>query len=111
MPVTVRKMTDTEFSAFYRWSIQHQTEALMAQLHISRETALKETVAEIKENEDVDMIVCISHGGVDENEKKSEDEILAKEVPELDLIVSGHTHTKLDEPIRHGNTYIVSCAE
>lgn len=73
--------------------------------------AVKETVAEIKENEDVDMIVCISHGGVDENEKKSEDEILAKEVPELDLIVSGHTHTKLDEPIRHGNTYIVSCAE
>lgn len=73
--------------------------------------AVKETVAEIKANEDVDMIVCVSHGGVDANEKKSEDEILAKEVPEIDLIVSGHTHTKLDEPIRHGNTYIVSCAE
>ena len=73
--------------------------------------AVKETVAEIKANEDVDMIVCISHGGVDANADKSEDEILAKEVPELDLIVSGHTHTKLDEPIRHGNTYIVSCAE
>lgn len=73
--------------------------------------AVKETVAEIKAKEDVDMIVCISHGGVDANEKKSEDEILAKEVPDIDLIVSGHTHTKLDEPIRHGNTYIVSCAE
>lgn len=73
--------------------------------------AVKETVAEIKANEDVDMIVCISHGGVDANEDKSEDEILAKEVPDIDLIVSGHTHTKLDEPIRHGNTYIVSCAE
>ncbi len=73
--------------------------------------AVKETVAEIKANEDVDMIVCISHSGVDANEDKSEDEILAKEVPDLDLIVSGHTHTKLDEPIRHGNTYIVSCAE
>lgn len=73
--------------------------------------AVKETVAEIKANENVDMIVCISHGGVDANEDKSEDEILAKEVPDIDLIVSGHTHTKLDEPIRHGNTYIVSCAE
>ncbi len=73
--------------------------------------AVKETVAEIKANEDVDMIVCISHSGVDANEDKSEDEILAKEVPDIDLIVSGHTHTKLDEPIRHGNTYIVSCAE
>ena len=73
--------------------------------------AVKETVAEIKANEDVDMIVCISHSGTNVNEDKSEDEILAKEVPDLDLIVSGHTHTKLDEPIRHGNTYIVSCGE
>lgn len=73
--------------------------------------AVKETVADIKANEDVDMIVCISHSGTWEDEDKSEDEILAKEVPDLDLIISGHTHTKLDEPIRHGNTYIVSCAE
>ena len=73
--------------------------------------AVKETVAEIKANETVDMIVCVSHGGVAEDEEKSEDEILAKAVPELDVIISGHTHTKLDEPIVHGNTYIVSCAE
>ncbi|MGN1266897.1 MAG: bifunctional metallophosphatase/5'-nucleotidase, partial [Dorea sp.] len=73
--------------------------------------AVQETVAEIKANEDVDMIVCISHGGTWEDEDKSEDEILAKSVPELDLIVSGHTHTKLDEPIVHGDTSIVSAAE
>ena len=73
--------------------------------------AVKETVAEIQANETVDMIVCISHSGTWEDEDKSEDEILAKSVPELDLIISGHTHTKLDEPIVHGNTYIVSAAE
>ena len=73
--------------------------------------AVKETVAEIQTNETVDMIVCISHSGTWEDEDKSEDEILAKSVPELDLIISGHTHTKLDEPIVHGNTYIVSAAE
>ena len=73
--------------------------------------AMKETVAEIKANEDVDMIVCVSHSGTWEDEAKSEDEILAKEVPELDLIISGHTHTKLDEAIQHGNTYIVSVGE
>lgn len=73
--------------------------------------SVKETVAEIKKNETVDMMVCISHSGTSENEEKSEDEILAKAVPELDVIISGHTHTKLDEPIQHGNTYIVSCAE
>ena len=73
--------------------------------------AMKETVAEIQANEDVDMIVCVSHSGTWEDEEKSEDEILAKEVPELDLIISGHTHTKLEEPIQHGDTYIVSAAE
>lgn len=73
--------------------------------------AVKETVAEIKEKEDVDMIVCVSHSGTWEDEKKSEDENLAKAVPDLDLILSGHTHTTLNEPIVHGDTYIVSCGE
>ena len=73
--------------------------------------AVKETVAEIQEEEDVDMIVCVSHSGTWEEDDKSEDEILAKSVPELDLIISGHTHIKLDEPIVHGDTYIVSAAE
>lgn len=73
--------------------------------------AVKETVEEIKKNEDADMIVCVSHSGTWEDEEKSEDEILAKEVPELDLIISGHTHTTLEEPIVHGDTYIVSCGE
>lgn len=71
--------------------------------------AAAETVAEIQANEDVDMIVCVSHSGTSEDESKSEDEILAKNVPELDLIVSAHSHTTLEQPIRHGDTYIVSC--
>ena len=71
--------------------------------------AAADTVKEIRENEDVDMIVCVSHSGTSEEADKSEDEILAKAVPEIDLIVSGHTHTSLYEPIRHGDTYIVSC--
>lgn len=73
--------------------------------------AVRETVAEIKEKEDVDMIVCVSHSGTWEDESKSEDEILAKSVPELDMIVSGHTHTELPETIVHGDTYIVSTGE
>ena len=73
--------------------------------------AVKETVAEIKANEDVDMIACVSHAGTWEDPDMSEDEIIAKEVPEVDLIVSGHTHTKLDEAIVRGETYIVSASE
>ena len=73
--------------------------------------AVKETVEEIKKNEEADMIACVSHGGTWEDESKSEDELLAKAVPDLDLIISGHTHSELQEAIRHGNTYIVSCGE
>lgn len=74
-------------------------------------TAVKETVKKIQETEQADMIVCVSHSGTWEKESRSEDEILAKGVPELDLIVSAHTHTQLAEPIVHGNTYIVSAGE
>lgn len=73
--------------------------------------AAKETVEKIKEKEDVDMIVCVSHSGIWEDERKSEDELLAKGVPDIDVIVSGHTHTELLEPIKYGNTYIVSSGE
>lgn len=73
--------------------------------------AATETVKRIRENEDVDMIVCVSHSGTNAEESKSEDEILAKNVPEIDLIVSGHSHTTLNEPLVHGNTYVVSCGE
>ena len=74
-------------------------------------TAVQDTVADIKANEDVDMIVCVSHSGTWEEVEKSEDEILAQKVPELDVIISGHTHTKLDEAIVYGDTYIVSAGE
>ena len=73
--------------------------------------AVRATVADIKANEDVDMIVCVSHSGTWDDESRSEDEILAKAVPDLDLILSGHTHTEIEEPILHGNTYVVSCGE
>ena len=73
--------------------------------------SVKEVVQKIEATENVDMIACVSHSGTWDDPEKSEDEILAKEVPELDFIISGHTHTQLDEPIVHGDTYIVSCGE
>lgn len=73
--------------------------------------AAKQTVEKIKKKEKVDMIACVSHSGTWDEADKSEDEILAKEVMDIDLIISGHTHSQLDKPIQHGNTYIVSCGE
>lgn len=70
----------------------------------------QEIVRNIKTNEkDIDMIVCLSHSGTAEDRNESEDEQLAEAVPDINLIISGHTHTELDQPIKVGNTVIASC--
>jgi 2',3'-cyclic-nucleotide 2'-phosphodiesterase (5'-nucleotidase family) len=63
----------------------------------------------LREQEQADLIVCLSHSGTKENIDESEDEQLAKAVPGIDVIVSGHTHTILQQPIVVGSTVIVSC--
>ena len=68
----------------------------------------RETVDKILANEDADMIVCVSHSGTSSDPEISEDELIAKSVPEIDVIISGHTHTMLSKAIVHGTTYIGS---
>ena len=68
----------------------------------------KEIVNTLKNEEKVDLIVCLSHSGTWDKKSKSEDEFLAKKVPDIDVIVSGHTHTQLEEPIIVKNTIICS---
>ena len=58
-----------------------------------------------------EFIICLSHSGTDSDPQKSEDELLAKNVEGIDVIISGHTHTKLSEPIVVNNTYIVSAKQ
>ena len=53
------------------------------------------------------MVICLSHGGLRENKSFSEDDRLAKEVPGIDLIVGGHSHTKLEKPLMVNQTVIV----
>ena len=68
----------------------------------------KRAVKQLKDQEKVDMIICLSHSGTSENAKRSEDQILAEKVPGIDVIISGHSHTKLMEPITVGKTLIAS---
>ena len=69
----------------------------------------KEIVTEIKRNKEADYIVCLSHSGYTEKDgDKSEDALLAKEVPDIDLIISGHGHTVLKKPVKVGSTIIAS---
>lgn len=57
------------------------------------------------------VVVCLSHSGTDSDPEKSEDEQLAAEVDGIDVIISGHTHSTLEEPVVVNDTYIVSCGE
>lgn len=56
------------------------------------------------------LVICLSHSGTD-GKGKGEDYELAKAVDGIDVIVSGHTHTTLTEPIEVNDTLIVSCGE
>jgi 5'-nucleotidase / UDP-sugar diphosphatase len=62
----------------------------------------------LKNREKVDLVICLSHSGTSKIKKHSEDEILAREVPEIDVIISGHTHTVLPQPIIIGKTILVA---
>lgn len=55
------------------------------------------------------LVIALSHSGT--NNGQGEDYELAQKVSGIHLIVSGHTHTTLHEPIQVGNTYIVSAGE
>lgn len=69
--------------------------------------ASKEMVTILKE-QGAELVICLSHSGTKEQKSQSEDEQLAKEVPEIDVIISAHTHTTLKEPIVSNHTTIVS---
>jgi len=55
------------------------------------------------------IVICLSHCGTENG--RGEDYALAEAVEGIDLIVSGHTHTTLHEPIRVKDTWIVSAGE
>lgn len=62
--------------------------------------AARRAVSELQD-ENVDIIIAVTHAGV------KEDVHLAGEVPGIDVIVGGHSHTPLYEPLVEGKTLIV----
>ena len=69
--------------------------------------AAKRCVETLK-GEGAEIIICLSHSGTGDSLASSEDEELAKAVDGIDVIVSGHTHSTLAEPLVVNDTYIVS---
>jgi 5'-nucleotidase len=64
-------------------------------------------VKELRETDQVDLVIALSHSGIDHN-GHGEDAVLAGKVPGIDVIISGHTHDTLTQPVQVGNTIIVT---
>ncbi len=61
----------------------------------------------LREKEKADIVICLLHCGLNADTGKSEDEILARKVKGIDVIVSGHTHVANQTPLKIGNTIIL----
>jgi 5'-nucleotidase len=75
------------------------------------ETA-REMVKVLRETEKVDVVICLSHGGVQKGKdgrfSEGDDVAIAKAVPGIDVVVGGHSHTELREAIIvNGRTPVV----
>jgi 5'-nucleotidase len=73
---------------------------------IDPDKALKPVVQHLRDKEKVDLVVLLSHLGHDHKGEAIDDLSLAKLVPGLDIIIGGHSHTFLDQPVAVGNTRI-----
>ena len=72
----------------------------------------REVVKILREKEKVDVVIALSHGGVvkgkDGRYTDGEDVRLARDVPGIDVVISGHSHTELQEAIIvNGRTPVV----
>lgn len=65
-----------------------------------------ETVKVLKETEKVDVVIMVSHLGLDEGDATSD--LVAEAVEGIDVIVDGHSHTELPEGRQVKDTLIVS---
>jgi 5'-nucleotidase/UDP-sugar diphosphatase len=62
-----------------------------------------EMVKMLRETEKVDVVIALSHGGVQKGKDgvftEGDDVRLAKDVPGIDVVIGGHSHTALQEAI------------
>ena len=57
----------------------------------------------LKDEQNCDLVICLSHLGYEYSEDKVSDVVLAQKTANIDLIIGGHTHTFLDEAISYVN--------
>lgn len=59
----------------------------------------------LKKERRCDLVICLSHLGLKYRERKISDTTLAAQTRMTDLIIGGHTHSYLQEPLQLKNAY------
>ncbi len=78
-----------------------QPPAEVAGLDSTRMNGLREFVQDLKRKEKPDLIVLLDHTGLAPSVQ------LAHDIPEFDIVLSGHTHERVYKPILVGKTIVV----
>ena len=76
----------------------------------------KETVDVLRNEENVDVVICLSHGGIEKGEdglySSGDDVHLPEEVPGIDVVIGSHSHVALDQAITvNGRTPVVQAGK
>ncbi|MEK4425536.1 5'-nucleotidase C-terminal domain-containing protein [Solibacillus sp. FSL K6-1523] len=77
-----------------------ETESVSSPDKVTFENYIKEAEKAVKafEGMGINKIIALTHIGFDDSAEIDNDQILAQSVPGIDIIVGGHSHTKLDKP-------------
>lgn len=63
----------------------------------------KDMAKTLKHEEKCDLVICLSHIGYKSDANKPNDQIMAEQTKDIDLIIGGHTHTFLEHPTEKKN--------
>jgi len=109
---TILSRNGVRIGVFGLMGVDAADKAPMSEVAFAEPVAQAQRVVKIlTQQEKVDLIICLSHSGTETDQASPEDEVLAQKVPEIDVVISAHTHTKLAEPILIGRTIIGSAEE
>jgi len=80
----------------------------------SKQVSFAKSMVKELQNENCDIIICVSHSGVtigNDGKCTGEDVKIAEKVKGIDIISSGHTHTRLDKPLVVNGVPVIQSGE
>lgn len=80
---------------------KRQSPSMFVGMDTARIGGLREFVRELRRRERPDLVVAVTHTGLTISRQ------MAREIPEFDVVLSGHSHERTERAIREGNVLVV----